>query len=163
VDADVVPCFSYRYYLADSSSRTGTRIFAKNGKEIENYPAQQLQNGKDKNNATNLCFKRVVRILKRTALAMESGGQHRPVPSFFIECLAYNCPNHVLCRSTWTETVRLALAHIWDELQGPEPDAEAKRWLEVNECFYLFHPGQKWSRADGRDFAQAAWQFLEFK
>jgi hypothetical protein len=53
------------------------------------------------------------------------------------------------------------LFHIWDNLQGDEPDEG--RWLEVNECFFLFHPGQKWTREDGREFAKAAWNYFGFK
>lgn len=85
----------------------------------------------------------------------------RELPSFFMECLAYNCANHVFAHSTWTECLRAILFHIWDNLQGDEP-AEG-RWLEVNECFFLFHPGQKWSRADGREFAKSAWNYFGFK
>lgn len=159
VDADVVPCFSYRYYMT-SGSREGTRIFARTGPSIDNYPAQQLSNGRAKNLATNLCFKKVVRILKRVANAMEGAGKHRCVPSFFVECLAYNCPDGILCQPTWEKTIRSVLIHVWTELQGPEPADDEHRWVEVNECFYLFHPEQKWSRADGHEFAAAAWGYL---
>ncbi len=85
------------------------------------------------------------------------------MPSYFIECLVYNCPNTILNRSTWVDTITGVLGHIWNELQGDsEPDDEDARWLEVNECKYLFHSAQKWSRKDGRDFAYAAWNYLEF-
>lgn len=161
VDADVVPCFTNRYYVAPGTPRLGVKIFKTSGVSIVNYPVQQLENGRAKNTRTNTCFKKVVRILKRVENAMVARGAHREVPSYFIECLTYNCPDSVFMEATWTATVRAVLQHVWSGLQGEEP-ADA-RWVEVNECFYLFHASQKWARADGRDFAQAAWAFLGYR
>ena len=81
-------------------------------------------------------------------------------PSYFIECLVYNCPDTFLKRSTWTDVVKGILVHVWDGLDGPEPSNNTDRWLEVNECKYLFHAAQKWTRADGRDYSKAAWNYL---
>ncbi len=160
VDADVVPCFSFRYYMK-SGSRDGTKIFKTNGSSIVNYPAQQLENGIAKNNRTGYAYKKCVRLLKRVENSMANDGEFRELPSFFIECLAYNCPDTTFSHSTWTERLRAMLVHIWDHLQGDEPDSS--RWLEVNECFFLFHSNQEWSRADGREFAKAAWNYFGFK
>jgi hypothetical protein len=94
---------------------------------------------------------------------MAAGNVFRELPSYFMECLTYNCPDDAFRSSTWTEVVRALLIHIWNGLQGDtEPATESERWLEVNECFFLFHSGQKWVRADGREFAQAAWNHLGF-
>jgi len=161
VEADVVPCFSYAYYMS-SGSREGTKIFTTTGKSIVNYPSQQLDNGRAKNARTGYCFKKAVRVLKRIENAMVADGTHREVPSYFIECLAYNCPDSMITSSTWTAAVREMLLHIWQGLQGEEPTDISARWVEVNECFYLFHAAQKWSRGDGRDFAKAAWNFLGY-
>lgn len=161
VDADVVPCFDYRYYFSPNSYRDGTRIVSTTGKHFENFPTQHLEKGKLKNNQTSLRFKKAVRILKRLENDMEEKGVHRAVPSFFVESLVYNCPNSLIARYTWTDTVTSILAHVWQELQGDnEPTDGSDRWLEVNDCKYLFHSAQKWTRADGRDFAYAAWNHL---
>lgn len=160
VDADVVPCFSFRYYMK-STTRDGTKIFKKDGSSIVNYPVQQLENGITKNNATNYAYKKGVRLLKRIENVMAADGVFQELPSYVMECLAYNCPNYVFAHSTWTECLRAMLFHIWDNLQGDEPNEG--RWLEVNECFFLFHQGQKWTRKDGREFAKAAWNYFEFK
>ncbi|MFT7561833.1 MAG: putative nucleotidyltransferase [Flavobacteriales bacterium] len=160
VDADVVPCFSFRYYMK-SESRDGTKIFKNNGSSIVNYPAQQLENGIAKNNRTGYAYKKCARLLKRVENVMAGDDSFRELPSFFIECLAYNCPDTIFSYSTWTERLRAMLLHIWDQLQGDEP--ESGRWLEVNECFYLFHSNQEWSREDGREFAKAAWNYFGFK
>jgi hypothetical protein len=164
VDADVVPCFDYRYYFASGGHIDGTRTYSKTGYGFENFPAQQLTKGNAKNTRTSFNYKRGVRVLKRVENAMLEAKVHREVASFLMECLVYNCPDIVFGRSTWTELVRGLLGHIWNDLQGDEEPSEgSERWLEVNECKYLFHAAQKWTRADGRDFAYAAWNYLGFE
>lgn len=160
VDADVVPCFSYRYYMR-GETRDGTKIFKTDGSTIVNYPAQQLENGVAKNKRTGYAYKKGVRLLKRIENAMAEDGTFRELPSFFMECLAYNCPESAFSHSTWTECLRAMLIHIWNGLQGDEPNTG--RWLEVNECFFLFHSSQKWTREDGREFAKASWNYFGFK
>jgi len=162
VDADVVPCFDYRYYFSSGGSRTGTNVFRKNDQSFENFPAQQLENGRNKNARTKNYYKQAVRILKRAENAMVTNGVHREVQSFFIECLVYNCPDAIFLRPSWAETVRDILVHVWDDLAGAEPNEESEKWLEVSRCKYLFHANQKWTRADGRDFAKAAWNYLGY-
>ena len=139
VDADVIPCFDYRYYFKSGASRTGSKVFRKTGLSFENYPAQQLSNGISKNARTGTLFKKAVRVMKRVENAMVDASVHREVPSFFIECLVYNCPDPIINRSSWTERVRGIIGHVWEGLQGEEPSEESKRWLEVNEIKFLFH------------------------
>jgi hypothetical protein len=160
VDADVVSCFSYRYYMK-YESRDGTKIFKTDGSSIVNYPAQQLENGKAKNIRTGYAYKKGARLLKRIENTMAEDGTFRELPSFFMECLAYNCPDDAFAHLIWTECLRAMLLHIWDNLQGDEPTSG--RWMEVNECFFLFHSNQKWTRSDGREFAKAAWNYFGFK
>jgi len=159
VDADVVPCFSYEYYMK-YETRKGTKIFKTDGGAVVNYPAQQLENGIAKNKRTGYAYKKGVRLLKRIENAMAQDGSFRELPSYFMECLAYNCPDSVFAHSTWTDCLREMLIHIGEHLQGDEPSSD--RWVEVNGCYYLFHPGQKWSRADGREFVDAAWNYIGF-
>lgn len=163
VDADVVPSFDYRYYLSPSSWREGSKTFKTTGGSVVNYPDQHLKKGREKNSRTNNNYKKTVRIFKRIENAMVETECHGEVPSYFVECLVYNCPDSVFGRKTWTEVVEGVITHIWNQLQGDsEPQEDAKRWLEVNECKYLFSSGQKWSRADGRNFAKAAWNYLGY-
>jgi hypothetical protein len=162
VDADVVPCFTYRYYFSSGGSREGAKIFSKAGDVIDNYPAQQLENGNAKNLRTGYAYKKAVRILKRVENAVAFEGKHRELPSYFVECLAYNCPDALFRRPMWTDVIRECLVHIWEELQGAEPIDSEARWLEANGCFYLFHGSQKWTRAYAREFSHAAWNYLGF-
>jgi len=92
---------------------------------------------------------------------MVVAGVHQELPSFFVECLVYNCPDEIFLRSTWTTTVRGVITHIFNSLEGMEPTIESQRWLEASECKYLFHADQPWTRADGREFAKTAWNYLE--
>lgn len=158
VDADVVPCFIYRYYVQYGEIE-GTKVFKTDGSSIVNFPVQQLSNGIAKNNATNYAYKKGARLLKRIENEMASNEEFKELPSFLMECLAYNCPNHVFMHPTWTQCLKEMLYHIWSGLEGDEPDEN--RWLEVNECKYLFHSGQKWTREDARDFSKAAWNYLD--
>lgn len=162
VDADVVPCFDYQYYFPSGEYRDGAKIFKKDGRSLVNYPEQQLANGRAKNNRTNQYYKKAVRIMKRVENAMFTNGIHREVPSFFVECLVYNCPDRIFLESTWTETIRGIIVHVWNGLEGAEPTEESERWFEVNDCKFLFHSAQAWSRQGGRDFVEAAWNYLGY-
>lgn len=161
VDADVVPCFSYRFYFKSGNYRSGTKIFPTKGSPFVNYPSQHLENGTAKNKRTGHRFKKTVRILKRVANAMENEGVHEEVPSYFVECLVYNCNDDVFSETTWTSITKRTLFQIWEALEGEEPTDSDERWMEVDGCFFLFHPDQKWTRADGRAFAKKAWNYLE--
>lgn len=160
VEADVVPCFDYRYYMSGGRYRDGAKVFKTSGASLVNYPQQQLANGTQKNNRTNRYYKQAVRIMKRLENAMVADGAHREVPSFLVECLVYNVPDSILTRSTWTDTVKGIISHVFHELDGPEPSAESERWFEVNGCKFLFAPGQKWTREDARAFTKAGWNYL---
>lgn len=160
VNADVTPCFDYRYHFQYGGYRDGTRIFTTSNQALENYPVQHLEKGRAKNVRTLNKFKQAVRIFKRLENEMLDDGYHREVKSFFLECLVYNCPDNLFIRSSWTSLVSGLLVHIWEGLQGDiEPASSSGRWMLVNECEYLF-PNQDWTRRDGREFAYAAWNYL---
>lgn len=162
VDADVVPCFSYEYYFSSGCIRGGTRIFRKSGGWFENFPRQQLEEGRAKNTRTNQRFKQAVRVMKRVENAMVVDSIHSEVPSFFVECLVYNCPDHLFTPYTWTDRVRGILVHIWDQTQGDDEPISSERWVEVSKCKYLFGPDQSRTRRDVREFAKAAWSYLGY-
>jgi hypothetical protein len=162
VDADVVPCFTFKEYFANGSFREGTKVFKSSGGTIDNYPNLQLANGRSKNTRTNGAYKKTVRILKRLENAMVDAGIHVEVPSYLIECLAYNCPDANVGWSTWTANVRDCLATIFNGTLGAEPSDGSSRWLEANDVKYLFHWQQKWTRESAHAFADAAWNYMEF-
>ena len=160
VNADVVPSFDYRRYFTSGNYRNGAKIFRKDGSSTDNYPQDHLEKGRSKNNDTSHYYKKTVRILKRTANAMEDDSCHRAVPSYLVESLVYNCPNSLFLPPTWVETVRGIIAHIWENTRG-DADPSTGRWKEANDFKFLFHREQGWTRKDARDFAKAAWNYLE--
>lgn len=160
VEADAVPCFDYKHHFSGGGYREGIKVIRTDGRQIVNYPAQCYAEGVARNTATSQRYKKVVRILKRVAIDMESSGRHPNAPSFFIESLVFNCPNTDFGASSWTLRVKKVIFSIWDHCEGSEPTAESDRWLETNRAKFLFHPTQKWSREDGRAFAHAAWNHL---
>lgn len=161
VNADVVPSFQYKLYFADGSYRQGTKVFKKDGSSIVNYPKLQLELGKAKNVRTNGYYKKTVRILKRLENELVSNGLTEEIASYLLECLIYNCPEEYFSRTTWRGTMQGCLADIYNHTLKAEPDDN--RWLEANGAKYLFHPSQKWTRAQVHQFASDAWNYMEFE
>lgn len=162
--ADVVPCTSYRYYWPNGNWRQGIELILDrpDGRRHVNYPDQHYEYGVAKNKATSKRFKSTVRILKNIENKLVAARQIRVVPSYFIECLAYNVGDYAYTApTTWREIVSNATAEIWRYCKEPEPTSEADRWLEVNRGKYLFHSQQRWTRADGEQFALLAWRMVQ--
>jgi hypothetical protein len=162
VDADVIPCFDYRYHWSPNAYEPGSRVFKKDNSWLDNFPDQQLSEGNFKEENTFGTYKGAVRILKRVENAMTEAEFHREVPSFFVECITFNCPNSLFIGTNWTGVISNLLIHIWENLQGHEPSEEQSRWLEVSKRKFLFNIDQPWNRKDGRDFAKAAWIYLGY-
>lgn len=160
VNADVVPAFTFRLYYSDSTFAQGTKVFKKDGSSIENYPKQQLDKGRAKNNRTNYRYKKTVRILKRLENELVEQGLSEPIPSYVLECLIYNCPEEFFSRASWRSVMQGCLAKIFNHTMQDESDDD--RWLEANGIKFLFHPSQKWTRAQIHKFASAAWDYMEF-
>lgn len=163
VNADVVPCFTYRMYFTDGSYREGTKLFKSTGGSIVNYPKLQLEKGRAKNTRTNGAYKKAVRILKRLENVLVDAGLSEEVPSYLMECLIYNCPDTYFARSTWRGAMQGCLADIFNYTNRSEPTEQADRWLEANGAKFLFHSEQKWTREQVHAFASAAWDYMEFE
>ena len=84
---------------------SGAIIFRTDDTWINNFPRQQLECGRQKNIQTNHNFKKVVRILKRLDSIIVERGKYGGIPSYLIECLAYNCYNQNFLLPSWTERV----------------------------------------------------------
>ena len=103
--ADIVPaitCKRFNYFLTDvlQSHVEGIRFHdRRDGSEIINYPKEHIKHGQEKNNAqrTNGNYKPTVRIFKnlRTRLIDNHVITRAVAPSYFVECLVYNAPDHV--------------------------------------------------------------------
>jgi len=162
---DVVACFEYRYYYMNSRNVldyiSGVKFIADDGKETINYPRQHYEQGVSKNNATNHRYKYMVRGLKRLRNEMADTGiaAAKPIPSYLIECLVWNCPNGSFGHTAYADDVRSILSHTYNSTTTRE---QCKEWLEVNNIKYLFHWTQPWTYSQAHEFLGAAWNYIGF-
>ncbi|MBW7956050.1 nucleotidyltransferase [Patescibacteria group bacterium] len=166
LNADVIPCTTYRFYYGNSpySYRQGIQLILNipDGKRHFNYPDQHYKNGIEKNTSTMKRFKSVTRILKNTNSYLVENDDSALFPSFMIESLAYNINDLTYTgNSTWRDVILRGCEEIWeylkvDELNLPESD----RWKEVNEHKFLFHDHQIWTKNNARQFIQGAYNLL---
>lgn len=166
VDADVLPAFSYRYYHDDGLDNyiqpVGVAFDTDKGARIINWPDQTYSNGVDKNKATSLRYKKVIRILKNLRNKMQEDKivAANDIASCLIESLVWNTPNEGFGHSSLTADVRNVLAHTFNDTRS---DVTCNIWGEVNEVKYLFRPSQPWSRTQAHNFLSAAWDYIGFK
>lgn len=102
VNSDVVPSYRFRdyssdYIISESNYVGGIEIRPDSGGSLRNYPEQHIKNGRKKNNDTNYCFKKHVRIIKKMRQVMVENGYSSAgeVSSFGLESLLWNIPNNV--------------------------------------------------------------------
>jgi hypothetical protein len=102
----------------------------------------------------------MVRILKNMRYEMDDEGvaAAKPIPSFLVECLVWNVPDHLFNRGTYYDDMRLVLASLSVDLA----DEKSDRWTEENGIKFLFHPSQPWTKGDAQRFVEAAWVYVGF-
>src|SRR3984885_6037056 len=162
IAADAVPCFIYRNFNLNGAYSEGVAFVPDNAGTIINYPEHNYANGVLKNPASGQRFKDVARIFKRLCYKMkdENVEAAKPIPSFLLECLAYNVPNPTLQLQSYVSTVRESLLHVY---RGTQNAQGCSAWKEVNERKSLFQPGQAWTCEQVNAFAAAAWKYLGFQ
>ena len=138
VDADVVSAFEFRRYTNSKNYdlsykyHDGIKFFSDSGDSVVNYPRQHGENGNNKNIETNRAYKKAVRILKKVNYELNEAGY---IPSFLIECLAWNIPNSVFMHNyTYIDILRDALLHIYRHTKNTHMCDE---WGKVSELLYL--------------------------
>lgn len=164
VKADVVPTFELRRF--DDSIEThvikGVKFFSSKGEEVVNYPLQHIENGKNKNAATQKRFKRVVRIFKKVRYKMIDDGIQvsSHITSFLLECLIWNVPNYVFNNNdNWTKRVKDAIIYIYGQTKN---EKKCKEWGEVSELLYLFRGNRKWTVNDVNYYMIQMWNYMGF-
>ncbi len=162
IAADAVACFLYKKFAPNGTALEGIAFLTDGGQRIVNWPEQNYQNGVEKNRLTGTRFKDVARIFKRVRYAMKDAGSAAadPIPSFLLECLAYNVPNDKLMLSTYTLTIRESILHLFT---GTQNEQGCATWKEVNGQKDLFGTGQAWTFQQVNAFIVAMWGHLEFK
>ncbi|MDT0468345.1 nucleotidyltransferase family protein [Streptomyces gibsoniae] len=159
---DVVPCFAFRQYRNADCTQwdEGSIVYTRDGGKIVNWPAQQLDNGRDKNRRTNRRYKFAVRALKAVENDLTRLGHLDALPSYFMECLIYNVPDQVLVSDSLDAAFRSSLVHLRKDVHAFWGNWRAM-W-EPNEMKKVFQDGQKWKIQDARDLLEAAWHYLNY-
>lgn len=166
LDADIIPCTTYRYYYASSSTsyNQGIQLILDipDGIRHFNYPDQHLENGINKNTSTMKRFKSTVRILKNVNSYLSETNGTTVYSSFMIESLIYNVSNQIYRgNNTWRDIILRGCEEVWAYLQNNEYGLpEISRWREVNGYKYLFHGNQHWTKDDAKQFIIAAYNLL---
>jgi len=157
VEADVTPFFEHRDYRVSDPPPLGVELRPDSGGRIVNWPEQHYDNGVAKNTATGRAFKGCVRILKRTAVALDEAKRAGSVPGFLIECLTFNVPDSHFSHNTWGGVLRAVLPY---QYQATKQEDTCAKWTEVSRLKWLFGPHQRWTPQQANDFTVAAWQLL---
>ena len=91
LNADVVPCCTYRHYRGSTHAASGITFWTKTHIQVVNYPKLHLSNGHAKNTTCSTCYKRNLRVFKNARNKSQLFGKY---PSYFLECLFYNVPSN---------------------------------------------------------------------
>jgi hypothetical protein len=155
LDADVVPCIQMWRYDAPLRYHVGHRLFPNSGGWIDNYPEQNLTNGRTKNNNTGGRYKDMVRAIKRLeAELVEDGTLAEEYPGYLVECLTYNVPNDLFGTATLLADLLEVFNFLWHGLRDPSTYNE---WLETSNLLFLFQ-GSSRNPTDAFLFIDAAWR-----
>jgi hypothetical protein len=102
--ADIVPCIQHRKYVSfygtNRSYIEGVQFWTqRENRAVVNFPKVHFKNGAAKNAAdkTNGNYKPIVRMFKNARSSLASSGviSKDVAPSYFLECLLYNVPDHL--------------------------------------------------------------------
>jgi hypothetical protein len=158
--ADVVPSFLYHRYLDSYRRRSieGSCVWDTSGKQIVNWPQQQLTNGRKKNTDTGCRYKDFVRALKRAENVLAAAGKIEELPAYFMECLVWNVANATLRSGSLDGGFKATLMELYGGLDG----GGAGEWKEPNGLKWLFKGQQKWTTEDGKNLVVATWKFLDY-
>lgn len=175
LDADVPVFFEYRRYRNEKDDTEERYKYDKGialrpanapDKRIISWPEQRFAAMEKRNGETNSNFVRHVRILKRLRDDMIGSGTKEqksaadPVPSYLIESLLVNAPNHLftLENGAYTKSVRAILDHL---IAATKAGADASKLIEMSGMKWLFAADQRWSREMA--YAFVAWALERLK
>lgn len=119
-DADVIPCFTYRYYgffenVDKQHYQEGMYFITNEGKMVRNFPKLHYEALTKKSDATNGIFKETVRMFKnmRDDLIDKGVISEGIAKSYFIENLLYRVPvQNFTTPQTLTERFKTILEHL---------------------------------------------------
>jgi len=164
VNADIVPCFLHeRFRSLGNVEAKGIEFITDAGIHIIGFPEQHYDNGVIKNDATNRRYKSITRILKNIRNDLVDNGTitSEAMPSFFLECLAWNVsPNDLFQKYTYADATRSIIATTWNEMGDPE---KANNYAEVSDLLWLFRGSPNRKHQQARDFLQKAYNFIGYE
>lgn len=162
LDADVLPCTSFRQYYKDrqgkASYHTGIAYFLKSHERIVNFPHQHFENLKEKDQRNDGNVKGCIRILKRIRNELEDQGQwdRKRSPSFYLESLVWNAPDDKFTGG-YDAVVQNVLGHLYHDLKEKREKGELHSYAQANNIFVLFH-ARYWNVDDALAFIEKIWQ-----
>jgi hypothetical protein len=171
LDADVAVFLEHHRYTGKQNADgtwhylEGVEMRGLNNARIINWHAEHYSNGIIKNDQTCRRYKRVARILKRLRDDMQSSSNSATrsasnVPSFLLECLAFNASDDCYQRDHLYDDVRAVIAQMWNKTK---PETEDLVLVEVSGLKWLFGASQAWSKGDAHAFLLSAWQHVGFR
>lgn len=171
LDADVAVFLEHHRYMGKKNMDgtwhylKGVEMRERNDTRIINWHHQHHSNGVNKNNRTGRRYKRIARILKRLRDDMKANGNHQAksaadVPSFLLECLAYNASDDCYQRDHLYDDTSAVITEIWNKTK---PETEDFVLVEASGLKWLFGTSQPWSKATAHEFLLRAWQHVGFK
>ncbi len=140
-DADLVVTVTHRQ---------GTGLYLPDEQRwVVSFPEQHYSRGAKKEKAANMRFKRTIRMFKaaRNRLVKKGRLKKKDAPSYFIECLLYNVPDHLFQRE---------LAISYTGILSWLTSARLKDFECQNGQALLFGPGpEQWSVRKARAFIKS--------
>ena len=156
--ADVVVCaqyhrYSYFHSLQNYSMIEGMTFRTRDGRWIINYPKQHYSNGVQKNNGCIRSYKAGVRVFKnaRNEAIRRQWIPEARVPSYFLECFAYNASNGCYSGS-WQELY----LDVLDELTN----GDYSKYTCQNGVIRLFGQDRdhQWDESSAKSLVSALWR-----
>ena len=138
LDADVIPCATFRMYQSERSFEEGICFWPTDGSNrIVNFPKQHKSNMADKNSTSRAGpkFKSIVRAMKRLRDEVDpiGNGIARRSASYWIECLMYNVADREYA-GTYADALQNSIASAYAKLK-----ADPSQFVQANDVYYLFH------------------------
>lgn len=161
VDADVVPCQTYKHYVGSPAGTSvpyameGMQFFTQQDRRrIINWPRKHYDEGVAKNASTKGRYKPTVRIFKNFRNRLYDKGviPTDSVPSYFLEGLIFNVPDANFSASS--HALSAVNAMIW--LQKEFAEGRCSRFVCGNGFIPLFGASsEQWDTASANKFVSA--------
>ena len=160
LDADVLPCTSFRQYVesaAGATYHTGIAFFSNSSERIVNFPHQHFTNLSQKDQRSDGKVKGCIRIMKRLRNEFEEAGEwnRKRSPSYYLEGLLWNVPDHYF-EGRYEVVLCDVLRYLWQDLTEKKAAGDLDSYLQANGIFLLFHP-QFWNVDDALAFIGKIW------